>query len=165
MVGYVTSMSSINKGCIINNWPTQGSNGLLEKLSVAQLVKKYFEFNATRYFISLEMKNQLDATEWFIALIICPTCFGHFYVHHQELETICLLLLPMVCDSLVAGCRRSCAEQPAMCPGWGMLLEQNSSTRTYSPLLCTWLQQPANKATHAIGGNNTHIVSSSWWWA
>ena len=25
--------------------------------------------------------------------------------------------------------------------------------------------QPATKASHTIGGNNTHIVSSSWWWA
>jgi hypothetical protein len=38
--------------------------------------------------ICVEMKNQLDATEWFIALIICSTCFGHFNAHHQELETI-----------------------------------------------------------------------------
>ena len=33
-------------------------------------------------------ENQLDATEWFIALIICSTCFGHTYAHHQERETI-----------------------------------------------------------------------------
>ena len=26
---------------------------------------------------SVEKKNQLDATEWLIALIICSTCFGH----------------------------------------------------------------------------------------
>ena len=32
--------------------------------------------------------NQLDAAECFIALIICSTCFGHLYTHHQELETI-----------------------------------------------------------------------------
>ena len=32
-------------------------------------------------------KNQLYATECFIALMICSTCFGHFYAHHQELET------------------------------------------------------------------------------
>jgi hypothetical protein len=52
-----------------------------------------------------EEKNQLDATEWFIALIICSACFGHFYVHHQELETICVLLPPMVCSAwlLVVG--------------------------------------------------------------
>jgi len=38
--------------------------------------------------ICVEKKNQLDATECFIALIICSTCFGHFYAHHQELKTI-----------------------------------------------------------------------------
>jgi hypothetical protein len=46
--------------------------------------------------ICIEKKNQLDVTECFIALMICPTRFGHFYAHHQELETICVLLLPMV---------------------------------------------------------------------
>ena len=55
--------------------------------------------------LSVEKKNQLDATEWFIALIICSTCFGHFYAHHQELETICVLLPLMVCSDwlLVVG--------------------------------------------------------------
>jgi len=41
-------------------------------------------------------ENQLDATECFIALIICSTCFGHVYAHHQELETIFVLLRHMV---------------------------------------------------------------------
>jgi len=41
-------------------------------------------------------ENQLDATECFIALIICSTCFGHLYAHHQELETILVLLPHMV---------------------------------------------------------------------
>ena len=50
-------------------------------------------------------ENQLDATEWFITLIICSTCFGHFYAHHQELETILVLLPHMVCNALVAGSR------------------------------------------------------------
>ena len=36
--------------------------------------------------------------------------------YHQELETICMLLLPMVCDALVAGGRRSGAGQQAMRP-------------------------------------------------
>ena len=27
--------------------------------------------------ICVEKKNQLDATEWFIALVICSACFGH----------------------------------------------------------------------------------------
>jgi len=66
--------------------------------------------------LCIENKNQLDATGWFIALIICSTCFGHFYAHHKELETICVLLQPMVCDALFAGCWRSGAEQLAMRP-------------------------------------------------
>jgi len=52
----------------------------------------------------VKKKNYLDATEWFIALIICSTCFQHFYAHHQELETIYVLLPLMVCDALVASC-------------------------------------------------------------
>jgi hypothetical protein len=55
----------------------------------------------------LREENQLDATEWFIALIICSTCFRHFYAHHQELDIILVLLPHMVCNALVAGGRRS----------------------------------------------------------
>ena len=47
-------------------------------------------------------ENQLDATECFIALTICSTCFQHLYAHHQELETILVLLPHMVCNALVA---------------------------------------------------------------
>ena len=43
---------------------------------------------------------QLDATECFIAIIICSTCFRHLYSHHQELETIFVLLPHMVCNFL-----------------------------------------------------------------
>jgi len=69
----------------------------------------------------VEKKNQLDATEWFIALIICSTCFGHFYAHHQELETICVLLPPMVCSNwlLVVGGQvqgsRVCVQEEGCC--------------------------------------------------
>ena len=44
-------------------------------------------------------ENQLDVTECFITLMIRSTCFGHFYAHHQELETVCVLLPPMVCSA------------------------------------------------------------------
>ena len=67
--------------------------------------------------VCVEKKNQIDATEWFIAPIVWSTCFGHFYAHHQELEATCVLLPPMVCNALVAGCRRSGAGQQAMHPG------------------------------------------------
>jgi hypothetical protein len=43
--------------------------------------------------------------------------FGHLYVHHQELETILVLLSHMVCNALVAGGRLLGAEQQAMGPG------------------------------------------------
>ena len=55
--------------------------------------------------VCLEKKNRLDVTEYFIALKIRSTYFGQFYAHHQELETICVLLPPMVCSGwlLVVG--------------------------------------------------------------
>ena len=62
-------------------------------------------------------ENQLDATECFIVLIICSTCFGHLYDHHQEHETTHVLLPQMVCKALVAGGRLLGAEQQAMVPG------------------------------------------------
>ena len=62
-------------------------------------------------------ENQLHATEWFIAIIICSTCFGHLYANHQELETILVLLPHMVYNALVAGGRLLGAGQQAMRPG------------------------------------------------
>jgi len=72
---------------------------------------------STSSFIRVENKNQLNATEWFIALIICSTCFGHLYANHQELETILVLLPYMVCNALVDGGWWSDAGQEAMRPG------------------------------------------------
>jgi len=37
------------------------------------------------------MKNQLDATFYFIVLLIGSICFGHYYGHHQELATVMLI--------------------------------------------------------------------------
>ena len=36
------------------------------------------------------MKDQLDVTCYFISLLMCSTCFGHEYIHHQELATVLL---------------------------------------------------------------------------
>ena len=33
-------------------------------------------------------ENQLDATQWFIELMIRSACLGHYYAYHQEHETI-----------------------------------------------------------------------------
>jgi len=53
----------------------------------------------------------------FIALIICSTCFGHLYAHHQKLQTVLVLLPHMVCNALVAVGRLLGAEQQAMRSG------------------------------------------------
>ena len=92
--------------------------------------------------ICVEKKYQLDVTEGFIALMIRSTCFGHFYAHRQELETICELLPPMVCSAclLVVG---------------GQVHEAGCESRKRDAAATS------NQALHTIGGNNTHIVSSS----
>jgi len=52
--------------------------------------------------IYVETKCQLHATEVFIAdLIVCSTCFGHHYAHHQELKSIIQWLLPVVFGAVV----------------------------------------------------------------
>jgi len=48
----------------------------------------------------LKNKNQLDATYYFIVLLIGSTCFGRYYVHHQELATV-MLITTLVVSFLV----------------------------------------------------------------
>jgi hypothetical protein len=54
------------------------------------------------------MKNQLDVTCYFISLIMRSTCFGHYYIHLQELATVlmkyhigCLVLILLCVGDLV----------------------------------------------------------------
>ena len=50
----------------------------------------------------MEIKCQLDATEVFIAdIIACSACFGHHYVHHQELKSIIQWLLHVAFRAVV----------------------------------------------------------------
>jgi len=50
----------------------------------------------------VEIKCQLDEIEIFIAdLTACSTCFGHHYVHCQELKSIIQWLLPVVFRAVV----------------------------------------------------------------
>jgi len=46
----------------------------------------------TKYY-NCRIKNQLDATYYFIVLLIGSTCFGHYYAHHQELHAKARLVL------------------------------------------------------------------------
>ena len=109
-----------------------------------------------------------------------PTrCHWMFYCTYDTLNMFRALLCPSsgardyMCviaaygvQCSVAGCRGSGAGQQAVRPGKGMLhVVQHPCSWTYSLLSCTWPPTASNRALHTIGGNNTHIVSSSWWWA
>ena len=45
----------------------------------------------TKICLLLKNKNQLDATYYFTILLIGSTCFGHYYVYHEELAIIILI--------------------------------------------------------------------------
>jgi hypothetical protein len=72
----------------------------------------------------LEIKGQLDATDWFFIekFIIRSTCFGHHYVHHQELKIYtdgcCLWYLKLGFTGRWSG-----VELWVMCPVCGMFLD------------------------------------------
>jgi fumarate reductase subunit D len=67
----------------------------------------------------------------FIAdLIVCSTCFGHHYAHHQELETII---------QKVAACGIWCFgfQVVGMVWSWGLCVLQQPANRTHNPKLDT----------------------------
>ena len=64
----------------------------------------------------LKNKNQLDATYYFIVLLIGSTCFGHYYAHHQELATI-MLITHWSFRSWFAVCWRLGVVRLEQCPG------------------------------------------------
>jgi len=53
--------------------------------------------------VNWRIKNQLDATYYFIVLFIGSTCFGHYYAHHQEVATM-MLITTLVVSFLIC-CR------------------------------------------------------------
>ena len=77
-------------------------------------------------------RNQLDVTHCFIELVICSTCFGHFYAHHQELATI-LLVWHVACNSWLLVDGRSGAEQQAVRPDLGMLFDVSRTANNNVP--------------------------------
>ena len=135
--------------------------------SPLQIFFPHYAVNYVRkdYKLCVEKKNQLDATEWFIALVICSTCFGHFYAHHTS-SILYVYYYRLWCAMpwlLVVGGQvqdsRLCVRNEGCC----------SRNIPHSGRIACCpapdLRQPANKASHTIGGNNTRIFSSSWWWA
>jgi len=53
-----------------------------------------------RKYVNSRIKIQLDATCYFIVLLIGPTCFGYYYAHRKELATM-LLITTLVVSFLV----------------------------------------------------------------
>ena len=54
------------------------------------------------------IRNQLDTSNYFIAIRMGSTCFEHYYAHHQELATMMLITTLvvsfLVCCVLEVGC-------------------------------------------------------------
>ena len=102
--------------------------------------KKIFDNNFCNKNVSnsyVEIKCQLDATDVFIAeLIVCSTCFGHHYAHHQELKSIIQWLLRVIFCAVVFSSSWSGVELRVMRP----------VCRTHNPQLQT---RPATWKKHS----------------
>jgi len=77
---------------------------MIVPVSVISAISHWFRVELLRTQIcNWRIKNQLDATYYFIVLLIGSTCFGHYYAHHQELATV-MLITTLVVSFLVC-CR------------------------------------------------------------
>jgi len=85
------------------------------------------------------IRNQLDATYYFIVLLIGSTCFGHYYAHHQALTTI-MLITTLVVSFLV------CCRLDVRC-GYSL------QPRHYSSLTAPNIQSTANQERDDQCGN------------
>ena len=94
------------------------------------------------------MKNQLDATCYFIVLLISSTCFRHYYAHHQELATVMLIttfvVSFLVCCMLEVRC--GCAGVVSGLQAQAQLqLCLRLQPRHHSILTAPYLQHTANQ--------------------
>ena len=124
------------------------------KLISKECVRSYRSF---REICIWEEENQLDATQGFIELLICSTCFGHVYAHHQELATI-LLVWHVACNSCLLVVGRSgagsrlCVRVEGCC--------QHPSSRTHSLLSAPSLPTTSNQELHATCHTSSIVASS-----
>jgi len=102
----------------------------------------------------------MDATYYFIVLLIGSTCFRHYYAHHQELTTI-MLITTLVVSFLV------CYRLEVRCGLAGVVSGLQAETRAIAcspdttpayPHLTSNLQQPKNETTNVV--INIIVVSS-----
>ena len=120
---------------------------------------------------SWRMKDQLDVTCYFISLVMRSTCFGHKYIHLQELATVLMnyhigrLVLGSLCvGALVAAgiwwCSFCRLIQPAKRTPLNTSCNQSSNT-----------QRTENKTTDVVIHQHSRklpkmdILMSETWWA
>jgi hypothetical protein len=101
-------------------------------------------------------ENQLDATESFIELIICLTCFGHLYAHHQELKT-------RDCSSSFPHPGRiACCPAPDRRPPATKTLHTICGNNTSVVLSAWWWAYKCPKHVEQIISAINHSVASNW---
>ena len=86
-------------------------------------------------------------------------------IRSSRLYVCCYRLWCAVLGCWLSGLRCRAAGCQSRKKDTARLLVQHPSFWTDSRLPCTWPPTTSNQALHTISGNNTHIVSSSWWWA
>ena len=91
---------------------------------------------------SWRIKDQLDVTCYFISLLMCSTCFGHQYIHLQELA---ILLLNYHIGCCVLG---------SLCFGDLVSVLQAAACNTDT----TPNQPHRNSNTHRTKNNTTNVV-------
>jgi len=136
------TLTNIPKLCVgtEENHTSEGGFGFIRLRCQpnASLLVGIWLWNCKKYNDNWRIKNQLDATYYFIVLLIGSTCFGHYYAHHQELAT--MMLITTLVDSFLVCCRLEVSLQPG----------HNSS------LTAPNLQHTANKERNDQCGNQHH---------
>ena len=131
--------------------------------------------------ITEESKNQLDATWYFISLLIGSTCFKNYYDYHQKLTTMMmfttLVATFLVCCMLEVRCSYAgmVSGLQAQVPHWSVILAllyvggevqlgwsdvraagSNLQPRHHSSLTAPYLQNTANQERHDQCGKQHH---------
>ena len=103
------------------------------------------------------MKDQLDVTCYFISLLMCSTCFGHEYIHHQELATVLLNyhMGRFVLGSLCVGDLVRLGLSGVRVAGWSTTSACNTDTTPTQPHQISNTHRTTNKTTDAVIQQNS----------
>jgi len=105
---------------------------------------------------SWRIKDQLDVTCYFISLLMCSTCFGHYtYIRHQELATILLNyhIGRIVLVSMCVGVSLWLGWSGIRVAGFNVVIQQNSRMLLMIDILMSetcWAHKKWNKIASDI---------------